>query len=132
MSWRMIGFILLALLLVPGVALADVAPPPAPTQVFPTDQVWVLIAGALAPLAAYVINYVGPHTDEKVKGIIQGVVAAIAGGIMQAVTAGHVGFNNVTLQFVITAVFAAAAAHSGFYKVSGINVALGGGRNKPG
>lgn len=129
--WKVLLFMLGACLLLPGMALADAAPPPQTTLAFPTDQVWTLLAGALAPLAAYVLNYIGPHTDEKVKGLVQAVVAAIAGGVGQAISAGPgtVGFNNTTLQFVLSAIAAAVFAH-GAYKAAGINTYLGGGRNK--
>jgi hypothetical protein len=122
---------LAALLLLPSLALADSAPPPQPTLALPTDQVWTLIAGGLAPLAAYVLNYVGPHTSEKIKAVVQIVVAAIAGGVAEAITAGGVGFNTVTLQFVLSAVIAALAAHKILWQPATISTALGGGRNKP-
>lgn len=119
------------LLVLPAAALAD-APPPQPTLALPTDQVWTLIAGALAPIAAYMLNFRAPWLTEPVKALVQVVVAAVAGGIMQAVTAGGVGFNGRTLQFILTAVFGALAAHSGLWKPSGIQRTLGGGQNKQG
>lgn len=121
---------LAALLLLPALAFAD-APPPQPTLALPTDQVWTLLAGGLAPLAAYVLNYVGPHTSEKIKAFVQIVVAAIAGGVAEAITAGGVGFNTVTLQFCLSAVIAALAAHKILWQPATISTALGGGRNKP-
>jgi hypothetical protein len=124
--------LLLALVLfLPALALAqDGAPPPAPTLALPTDQIWTLIAGALAPLGAYVLNYAGPHTSEKIKAGVQIVLAAIAGGIVQAITAGGVGFNTTTLQFVLGSVIAALAAHKILWQPATISTALGGGRNK--
>jgi di/tricarboxylate transporter len=128
-TWKVLGLLLLAMLILPAVALAD-PPPPQRTLAFPTDQVWTLIVGALVPLLTYALNYVGPWLDEKVKAIILVIVAAIAGGVTQAVVAGDVGFNNTTLQFVLTAVIAALGAHGWLWRPSGTNVALGGGRNR--
>jgi hypothetical protein len=118
------------MLILPAVALADSPPPPQHTLAFPTDQVWTLIIGALVPLVTYVLNYLGPQVDEKIKAFVLVVVAAIAGGLTQAVVAGDVGFNNTTLQFVLTAVVAALTAHAWLWRPSGTNVALGGGRNR--
>lgn len=123
-------FVLLAGMLSPALVLgADTAPPPQPTLALPTDQVWTLIAGVLSPIAAYALNFRGPWISERVKVLVQIVVAAVVGGITQAITAGGVGFNGRTLQFVITAIFAALGAHFGIWRASGISTAVGGGRN---
>lgn len=120
--------ILTLALVFPAFALAD-ATAPQHTLALPTDEVWVVVAGALAPIVGYLLNYFGPHIDERVKGIVHVVVAAIAGGIVQAVTAGGVGLNARTLQFVVIAVASALAAHAGFYTRSTWSTTLGGGRN---
>lgn len=96
----------------------------------PATQLAVLAVGLLVPLVGYALNYVGPWLDEKVKGIVQVVVAAIAAGLYQAIDVGNFGFNNTTLQLVVTAILAALAAHHLLWKPSGISTALGGGRNK--
>jgi hypothetical protein len=131
---RLISLVAFALLAFPTLAFADAAPPPQDTLALPTDQVWTLVAGALAPLASYVLNYVGPQTSERVKAFVQVVVAAVAGGLTQAIAAGSdtVGFNSVTLQFVLSAVIAALTAHKFLWQPSTISTALGGGRNKDG
>lgn len=98
--------------------------------ILPATQLAVLAIGLLTPLVGYVLNYLGPWVDERVKGVVQVLVAAIAAGLYQALDAGHLGFNNTTLQLVITAVLAALAAHHWLWKPSGISTTLGGGRNK--
>lgn len=116
-------------LLFPSVASAsDVAVPH--SLVLPTDQIWAFVAGNLAPLIAYLLNYAGPWLSEKIKLFVQLVVAAVAGGVAQAITAGGVGFNDVTLQFVITAVVGALLAHKWAWQPSSIASSLGGGRNR--
>lgn len=125
----LLGAFLLLVLIAPAAALADTVPGPQSTLALPSDQVWAAIAGALAPAAAYVLNYLGPHISEKVKAVVHVIVAAIAGGLTQAIAGGTVGFNHTTLQLVFTAVVAALFAHKIFYLPSGISTALGGGRN---
>lgn len=120
----------LVLLLTATPALADGTTVPQHTLAFPTDQIWAFVAGNLAPLVAYVLNYYGPHVSEKAKVVVTMVVAAVAGGIAQAITAGNVGFNDATLQFVVTAVVAAFLAHHWIWQPSTIASALGGGRNR--
>lgn len=117
-----------ALFMFPAGALAD-AVSPQPTLALPSDQVWTLFAGALVPLVGYVLNHYGPQASEKAKAFVQVIAAAIAGGIIQAITAGHVGFNMITLQFILTAVIAALTAHGLLWRPSGISTALGAGRN---
>lgn len=122
-----IGFFVLVL--ADPTLAAEPGEKPAPTLLLPTDQLWTLVAGALVPLGGYVLNYMGPIVNEKTKAVVQVVLAAIAGGIVQAITVGDVGFNDVTLQYVLSAVITALFAHGLLYKPSGINTALGGGRN---
>lgn len=95
----------------------------------PSIQVAVIAIGSLVPLVSYVLNHFAPWADEKIKGIVQVVVAAISAGLYQALDAGGLGFNNTTLQLVITAIFAALAAHHLLWKPSGISTRLGGGQN---
>lgn len=123
------SIVALFVLVLPAIALAADAPPPQRTLALPTDQIWAAVAGGLAPLVAYMLNYVGPYVDERLKGVVQALAAAIAGGIAQAITAGDVGFNAITLQFVVTAMLTAVVGHKA-YAASGINVAFGGGRNR--
>lgn len=92
-------------------------------------QIVVFAIGSLVPLVTYVLNHYAPWADEKVKGVVTVVVAAIAAGLYQALDAGHLGFNATTLQLVLTAIVGALAAHNWLYTKSGINLALGGGSN---
>lgn len=123
---------LLLLMLVPATAAWAAENPPAQPGRFPIppDQLWAIIAGAVVALPTYTINKFFPYTDEKIKGIVHLVTAAIAGGITQAIVAGNVGFNDDTLQFVIAAVVGVIGIQS-FWKKSGIGIAFGQGQNKP-
>lgn len=97
---------------------------PNSTLPLPTDLLWSLAAGFLSPLVGYIINKLGPQTTEHAKLIVQTVVAAVAGGIAQAVTAGGVGFNDTTLQYVLFAILTAGVGHQ-WWKAGGVNVLLG-------
>jgi hypothetical protein len=99
-------------------------------MLLPDNQLAVLVIGLLVPLAGYLLNYAGPWASEKVKGLVQVAVAAVAAGLYQAVEAGNLGLNDVTLQLVVTAVLGALAAHKLLWLPSGISTSLGGGRNK--
>jgi hypothetical protein len=95
----------------------------------PNAQVVVMAIGTLVPLVTYVLNHYAPWVDEKVKGVVTVVVAAIAAGLYQAIELNDFGANDHTLQLVLSAIVAALTAHHWFYRPSGINVALGGGTN---
>lgn len=111
-------------------AFADDAPPAVPAAgPLPNLMFWAGVLGLLAPVAGYVINYVGPHTSERVKGIVQLVVATAAGTIYELIKVNDFDFDVQHLQVIAAAVFAAFAAHKLFYSPSGINMFFGGGRN---
>jgi peptidoglycan/LPS O-acetylase OafA/YrhL len=95
-------------------------------------RLWSLLAGVLVPLGGYLLNYLGPQTSEKIKGLLQVVLAAVAGAIVERVDLGSVGFDLVTLEYVITAVVAALGAHKLFWQPSTVSTAMGGGRNRGG
>lgn len=95
----------------------------------PPDQIWALVAGALVPLATYVINKWAPWTKEPVKVMVMLIVSAIAGGLTQAITEGNVGFNRTTLGFVLAALIGSIGAHNGLWRPGQISIALGGGQN---
>lgn len=115
-------------LLVPALALAQEASDQVPDPF--RLQLWSLLAGALVPLVAYVLNYVAPWTSEKVKTFVFGVAATIAGALVELVQLGSVGFDEQTLRFVLSAVISALFAHGLLWKPSTVAVSLGGGRNK--
>jgi len=95
----------------------------------PTTQIVVMAIGALVPLVTYILNHYAPWVDEKVKGVVLVLVAAASAGLYQAVEANNFGFNNTTLQLVMSAIFTALLAHNWFYTKSTISTALGGGSN---
>jgi hypothetical protein len=130
-SLRLILIPLAILLVAPASALADETPNPRPGLVLDPTQTWILFIGALVPLVTYVINHHAPWLDEKAKGVVHVITAAIAGGLYQALSGGGIGFNATTLQLVGTSVISALFAHKLLYAPSGINVALGGGSNAP-
>ena len=117
-------------LALPTAALAAVDPVQTGQWSLSTTQLTTLIVGALVPIVTYVLNHIGPWLDEKTKAAVLIVVSAVAGGLWQAIEVGGVGWNDQTLQFVITAIIGALTAHNFFYRPAGINTALGGGSNK--
>lgn len=127
--YKIVPLAVLALLIAPGLAFAGDASAPQPTLALPTDQIWTLLAGAIAALPTYLLNKHAPWNTDQVKLLAHVIAAAIAGGITQAVTAGGVGFNNTTLQFVVTAVVSALGAHLLAWKPSGVAATLGAGQN---
>jgi hypothetical protein len=108
---------------------ADVAPTPQPSLALPAIQAVAVLIGFLSPLVTYVLNHYAPWADEKIKAVVQVVVAAVAAGLYQAIEVGSIGFNSVTLQLVSTAVFAALLTHKILWLPSGISAKLGGGTN---
>lgn len=107
-------------------------PKPSPTLVLPTDQLWAYLASTLVTLPTYLFNHYGPQVSEPVKGLVLMFTSAVAAGIAQAITAGGVGFNHTTLQYVVTGVFVAFMAHRFVWMPTGIAASLGAGANKPG
>lgn len=121
--------ITLLFLALPTLAQADPGEIPNQTLPLPTDALWAIVASGLVPLAAYLVNHYGPHTDEKLKGIVLGVLGIVASGIAQAITAGHVGFNSTTLQYVVIGLIGSYGSHALVWKPSTIAQALGAGSN---
>lgn len=118
-------------LMLPAAAFADtIDPKPAPVLWLPTDQLWTWIAAAVAILPMYLINHYAPWLTDPVKAAASTVFVAVAAGITQAITAGGVGFNQTTLQFIVTALGAAFLAHSVIWKPTGIATRLKAGTNK--
>jgi hypothetical protein len=116
---------LLCLLSLPAVALA------AGTVLAPVPQLWVLILGGLTPLAVYVLNHYAPWATEPVKALVLALVAAIVGALYAAIETSVFGFNDATLQLVVSAVAAAFGAPLVIFKPAGISTVLGGGTNAP-
>lgn len=95
----------------------------------PYTQVIALLIGALVPAVTYVLNHYAPWVTEKAKAVALVITAAVAAGLYQALDGGTIGWNNVTLQLVVSAVAAAFAAHHWFWKPSTISTSLGAGSN---
>lgn len=116
-------------LFAPAVASAATAHPTT-VNLLSNSQLWVMIFGALTPLATYMLNHFAPWVSEPVKGIVLAVVAAAVGALVTAVHTGVFGWNQTTLQMLVTAVVAAFSAHLLIWKPTAIAAALGGGSNK--
>jgi hypothetical protein len=120
---------LFAALLIPALAAASAAVP-APTLVFPWQQVWPIVIGGLVPLVTYVLNHVGPWLTEPIKALVLVLVSAIATALYTALATKVFGLNNATLQLVLTGVFASLFSHKLLWLPSGISTLLGGGTNR--
>ncbi|MDB5280829.1 MAG: hypothetical protein JWR61_5784 [Ferruginibacter sp.] len=88
-------------------------------------QLWVLVIGSLSPLIGYVLNRVGPWLDESVKLVVQVVVAAVTTSLYTALETNVFGFNNATVQLVVSGIAAAFAAHHWLWKAGKVNTKLG-------
>jgi hypothetical protein len=121
----MLAVLAAAMLLVPATALAQDG---ADSETL-SLQVWALLAGAIVPLGGYLLNYVGPWVSEPVKGVVQVLLAAVAGALVELIDQGSVGFDMETLEFVLSAVIASLSAHLGLWRPSTISTKMGGGRN---
>lgn len=92
--------------------------------VFPALQVWTIVAGSLVTVVTYVINRWAPWVGQGTKAFVLVIAAAIAAGLTQSIDGGTVGFNDQTLQLVVTAVVAAFGSHLLLWKPSGIQAKL--------
>lgn len=113
----------LIVLVLPALALAA-DPDPASTLVLPTVQLWTILAGTLVTAVTYVLNKYAPWVGQGVKAIVLVITAAVAAALTQAIDAGNVGFNDQTLQLVITSVVAAFGSHLLLWKPSGVQARL--------
>jgi uncharacterized membrane protein YeaQ/YmgE (transglycosylase-associated protein family) len=95
----------------------------------PSIETWALILGAVTPLFTYVLNHVGPWLSEKAKAIVLLVVSGVVGAVYSAIETNSFGWNDSTVKVILTAVIGAFGAHALVWRPSGINSALGGGRN---
>lgn len=92
---------------------------------FTNDQLWILLIGSIVPLGGYVLNRLAPWVAESVKGVVQIVLAALAGALYTALQTSVFGWNEKTLSLVFSAVVAALFAHNLLWKPSKINTVLG-------
>jgi hypothetical protein len=133
LTWVVL-LIIAVLLIVPEIAEAADAgtadPKPPGSFVLPTDQLWAAAAGSVAPLLTYLINTYAPWTAEWLKSFVMALGGAVAAGVTQAITAGDVGFNETTLQFIATGAFAALIFHVNLWTRNGVAQRLGSGENR--
>ena len=92
--------------------------------VFPSLQVWAIVAGSLVTAVTYIINKYAPWVGQGTKAFVLVITAAIAAGLTQSIDGGTVGFNDQTLQLVVTSVVAAFGSHLLLWKPSGIQAKL--------
>lgn len=88
-------------------------------------QLWIALIGSIVPLGGYVLNKYAPWSSETVKGIVQVVLAAVAGALYIALDNGTLGFNGHTVELVVTGVVSALFAHNFLYKPAKVNEKLG-------
>src|SRR5882762_7653969 len=95
----------------------------------PSVQTWALILGAVTPLFTYILNHYAPWISEAAKAIALAVVAGVVGAVWSAIETGVFGWNDATVQLVVTAILGAFGAHALIFKPAEINKTLGGGSN---
>ena len=93
-------------------------------------NLWALAVGVFVPVVTYLLNHAGPWVKEAWKGPVLLLTSTIAGALTELIDKGNIGFDSRTLNFVVSAVVAAFAAHHALYKPSETNIALGGGTNR--
>lgn len=127
---RVILLALLCLLLVPALALAGELPAaPTPHLALPAAQIWVILVGLLTPLLAYIMNTaLWKNAPEPVKALVQAVVSAAAAAITTAISTSVFGFNDATLELILTSIAASFGAHAWLWKPSGVAAHLTRGR----
>jgi hypothetical protein len=111
-----------ASLLLPALALAAGG-----AGFVPSVQTWALILGAVTPLVTYILNHFAPWVSEAVKATVLAVVAGVVGAVWAAIETHVFGWNDATVQLVLTAILGAFGAHALIFKPAGINQKLGGG-----
>lgn len=93
----------------------------------PSIQTWALILGAIVPLATYILNHFAPWVSEAVKATVLAVLAGVVGAVYTAIETSVFGWNDATVQLVLTAIIGAFGAHLLIWKPSTISAKLGGG-----
>jgi hypothetical protein len=122
---KVLFLLVLVLLLVPAVSLAATGSVPSTHLILPVSQIWVVVVGLFAPLIGYITNTtLWRNAPEPVKAFVQVLIAAISAAITTAISTSVFGFNNATLQLIVTGVFTALAAHSLLWKPSGVQAHL--------
>lgn len=91
---------------------------------FSENQLWVLLIGSIVPLGGYLINKVMPWHTETIKGIVQVVLAAIA-GTAYTWLATDIGSFTSFLQQAFSATVAGLFAHNILWKPAKVNIKFG-------
>lgn len=91
---------------------------------FDENQLWVVIIGSIVPLGGYFINKVMPWNSETIKGIVQVILAAIAGTLFTAL-ATDIGSFTSFLQQAFSATVAGLFAHNILWKPANVNIKFG-------
>jgi len=121
-----IGIIALLCLLAASPAYAELPAPEGTHLVLTAAQLWPIVLGAITPLASYVINSkLWSEAPEILKALVQLFVAAVVGAIWAAVATPAFGFNDQTLQLVITTVIANFGSHLLVWERAHVNIKLG-------
>lgn len=92
--------------------------------VLPSQQIWVLMIGAVVPLATYLINNKALWKSEQVKAIVLVIVTGVAGVLYTAFAGGVHGFTDFAEQ-AFTAILSGLFAHNILWKPSGLNLTFG-------
>ena len=92
---------------------------------FSDYQVWVLLIGTIVPLGGYILNKYLPIIEEPAKAAVQVLLAVVAGALYTALDTNVLGFNDATLQLVLTAVVGTLLSHKLLWKPAKVNVLLG-------
>ena len=124
-SWRPFALAVIVSLALPSLALAAAKG----VGFVPSVQTWALILGAVTPLFTYVLNHYAPWVSEAAKAIALAVVSGVVGAVWAAIETHVFGWNDATVQLVLTAILGAFGAHALVFKPAGINQKLGGGSN---
>lgn len=123
------ALLLLALLLVPTLAFADASTVERHGLALDQVQLYAVVIGIFSPIVSYVLNSglvkrVWANVPEPIAAMVHVLVAAVGAAIYQAAAAGSLGFNDATLQVLLSAVVAAFVAHGLVWKPSGVQARL--------
>lgn len=121
------AFALVLLLLVPTLGLADLPAKASPGFILPYAQLWALIVGLLTPLIGYVVNSkLWKDAPEPYKAFVQLAISAVATAIYTACATNVIGWNDATLQLLVTGILGSFSAHGLLWRPSGIAARLRG------
>lgn len=84
-------------------------------------QMAMVVVGIFSPILAYVLNNkvirrFWEGLPEPVAGMVHVLAAAVAAGIYESLESSQFGWNDVTLQYMLTAVFVSFLAHGMIWK----------------